>query len=156
MHDDGGPDRLPVAMSSAPVVTADAKIRPPRKKLFEVELTGDLGGERGDGNRVVFVATEPCRADNIERVVTVAMSFVGPRFKSGHFSAEAVARDGTQFYLCAFALDTTDRLVGFGDFEHNPIVIRESDKPEVEVEDIDITVARTAPRQLPKGRYRSQ
>jgi len=137
------------AASVSPSVAA-AVTRHVRKRWFEAEIEGTLSGERGDGHRVVFVAAEPCRSESIEKTETVAMVLLGPRFKRGDFNAEAIASEGTRFYLCAFALDGSDRLVGFGQYEKNPVVIHANDEPEVEVEDVDIALSKTSPRQLPK------
>jgi hypothetical protein len=152
---------MDAARKPAPPATVSPPIAAPvtrhvRKRWFEAEIEGTLSGERGDGHRVVFVAAEPCQSESIEKIETVAMVLLGPRFKSGDFSAEAIASEGTRFYLCAFALDREDRLVGFGQYEDNPVVIHANDEPEVEVEDIDIALEKTSPRQLPKGRYRGE
>jgi hypothetical protein len=156
-HDSSvGAPREPAPSAKVSASVAGPVTRRVRKRWFEAELEGTLSGERGDGHRVVFVAAEPCRSESIEKVETVAMVLLGPRFKSGDWNADAIARDGTRFYLCAFALDASDRLVGFGEYEKNPVVIHANDAPEVEVEDVDIALSKTSPRQLPKGRYRTE
>jgi hypothetical protein len=115
-----------------------------------------IRGTRGDGHRVVFIAVEPCDPARLESTKTVAAAFLGPDAKGGSFDTEAAAHDGSEFYACAFALDAKDYLVGFGQYEKNPITVRASDDPEVEVEDVDITLAPVRARQLPVGRYRAR
>jgi hypothetical protein len=126
----------------------------PRKVWFEAEVEGTLSGAQGDGHRVVFVAIEPCDPDRLESIKTVATAFFGPSAKNGDYDTEAAARDGSVFYVCAFALDAADRLVGFGQYAKNPISVRAGDSSEVEIEDVDIRLLPVQPRQLPVGRYR--
>lgn len=123
--------------------------------LFEAEFTGTLQGSSGDGHRVVFIATEPCEPDRLERIKTVGMVFLGPGAKNGTFGAETSAHEGSTFYLCAFALDAEDRLVSFGQYPKNPIIVRASDDSEIEFKGVDVVLAPVAPRQLPEGRYRA-
>jgi hypothetical protein len=126
----------------------------PRKVWFEAEIEGTLSGARGDGHRVVFVAVEPCNPDRIESTRTVATAFLGPTTKTASFGTEAAAREGSQFYACAFALDAKERLVGFGQYPKNPISVHAGDTSEVEIDDVDIELAAVEPRQLPTGWYR--
>jgi hypothetical protein len=127
-----------------------------KKVWFEAEIEGTLRGTQGDGHRVVFVATEPCSPDRLESMKTVATAFLGPSSVNGNYDTEAAARDGSVFYVCAFAMDAADRLVGFGQYEKNPISVRAGDRSEVEIEDVDILLLPVQPRQLPVGRYRGR
>jgi hypothetical protein len=146
--------RGPFARTVAPPPATDVTVqRHPRKAWFEAEFEGTLRGVRGDGHRVVFIAIEPCDPERLESTKTVATAFLGPESKEGSFATEAAAHDGSGFYACAFALDDEDHVVGFGQYEKNPIAVRANDDPEVEIEDVDISLAPTRPRQLPMGRY---
>ncbi len=87
---------------------------------------------------------------------TVATAFLGPSSTNGRYDTEAAARDASEFYVCAFAVDAADRLVGFGQYTKNPISVRAGDGSEVEIEDVDIRLLPVQPRQLPVGRYRGR
>jgi hypothetical protein len=123
-------------------------------RQLEVELAGRVLGERGDGHRVVFVATEPCEPARLEHTHTVAMAFLGPQAKEGRFETEASAHEGLRFFLCGFALDAAEQLVAFGQYAHNPIIVPASTQAEVELEDLDLVLTPVEPRSLPPGRYR--
>jgi hypothetical protein len=144
----------PIQATAPPPSTSAATTTPaPRKPWFEAEFEGTLRGLRGDG-RVVFVAIEPCDPQRLESTKTVATAFLGAGSQGGSFGTEAAAREGSQFYVCAFAVDAMDRLVGFGQYRGNPLLVRAGDTSEVEIEDVDILIAPISPRQLPAGRYR--
>ena len=69
----------------------------------------------------------------------MAIAFLGPGGK-GTFEAETAARDGSTFYVCAFAVDGDDRMVGFGQYERNPVVVHAADRAEVEIEGVDVVL----------------
>jgi hypothetical protein len=126
---------------------------PARKMWFEAEIGGTLSGARADARRVLFVAVEPCDPDRIELTRTVAIAFLAPG-SNGAFETEAAARDGSSFYVCAFAVDGEDRMVAFGQYDRNPVVVHAAARAEIEIGGVDVLLASREPRQLPRGQYR--
>lgn len=127
---------------------------PPLPPSFEVEFEGKLLGAPPAARYVVIVTPEPCTADNLGTVPTIAIG-EGRRKPAGLvYWTEGNVREGSRGYVCAFALNARGRATAFGAHPRSPLLFAAGGKDDLEFEDVDIPLRPLdPPRELPPQRF---
>jgi hypothetical protein len=114
---------------------------------LEVEVTGTVRDQIKARKYLVFVLAAPCTLSTLDQAKPLGGidSIVGYS-KEKMFGFEAVIPHGSRGYLCALALDAGSRVVGFGRYDHNPLVINRTPGEEyAHVRGVEIPLARVQP-----------
>lgn len=149
-----------VASAAALVASASASASSPAeppadpRPSFEVELEGLIKkpAQMRATRYVAIVTPEPCTLDNLGVVATLAIGEGRPRPTALTFWTEGNVREGTKAWICVLGLDATRNVIGFGTYPNNPLELRAHGKGELELEDLDVTLAPVSPPRSLGGR----